>query len=204
MAELPPVPGSPFPAHTVVPFVLPPGLPPADPSAPKLGMTQEQIDAMVTFVSGFWPAFKKLWPVLLPAFVAIAALAGGAGRVTAPTVAPDTKPPVIVNVAPTPTPTPAPAPTPTPVKPAAHGTLTIYPVAGIDAKAAALALKDLAATIKVDGHVWPAGSVYPFKGKSIPLPCMALADSSGAVLDVAPFVQATAAADAAAMLKGTP
>ncbi len=48
--------------------VLPPGTPAADPLAPKREITQEQIDYLVNFISGYWPAFKTLWPVIVVVF----------------------------------------------------------------------------------------------------------------------------------------
>ncbi len=48
--------------------VLPPGTPPARDDAPKRGLTQEQIDYLVELVSGYWPAFRKLWPIIVIVF----------------------------------------------------------------------------------------------------------------------------------------
>lgn len=42
--------------------------------------------------------------------------------------------------------------------------------------------------IQVDPKIYPDGSVYPFNGKTIPLPCM-VQHSDGKVIDVQPFTK---------------
>lgn len=55
----------------------------------------------------------------------------------------------------------------------------------------------LSITSSIDPGEWPAGSKYGFGTRSIPMPCMALSDASGTVLDVQPW---TTAADVVAFV----
>lgn len=155
---------------------IPPGLPPADASKPKWALTQDQIDYLLEMVPSVWPAFKAYWPIIL--MIASGFGIGGAitGRVTAP--------------APTPSPIVAPA--------AAGNKIVVYATPAVDTKAI-LADASLAKVVSIDPVSYQPGSFYPFAGKQIPVPCAAIVNSAGAVLDVQPF---STAADLAQMAKG--
>lgn len=61
---------------------LPPGIPPADPNAPKRGLTQEQIDALAAGIFSIFPALKEYWPLILAVGSVIAGLGWFTGRTT--------------------------------------------------------------------------------------------------------------------------
>lgn len=67
--------------------------------------------------------------------------------------------------------------------------VTVYATTATDAGE----LAKLPAVVKVDSKVYDVGSTYPFGGKAVPLPCMALS-VDGQVVDVAPFTNAASVA----------
>ena len=67
---------------------VPPGLPKTDPNAPKWALTQDQIDFLVNTVTGYWPAFKTYWPVIVFLLATMGITGFGVGRGTTPTPTP--------------------------------------------------------------------------------------------------------------------
>lgn len=193
--EVPPIPG--VPASALLPVVETQlhtlaALPPGPEAQSKLAEILALIKAMLEnpAINALLPLGWKLY--VTAAIAGISLLLGGGilGRVTAPNVPAPIVAPVTPPVTP---PVDVPIPIPAPIKPPVvnPNKVVIYRTSPEPI--------GTSAGVFVDPKIYEAGSTYPFAGKSIPLPVMALIGPTGTVLDVQPFVNA---ADAAALLKG--
>ncbi len=166
-AALPPLPAK----------VMVPDLPPPEPHAQKLVITPEQVAALMKVAGDFFPSLAKFWPQITALVIAVAGIAGTLGWFVKPVTPPLPPPPGIVAPV---TPPVQPGPVAPPIVVPASNKVIVYGTTAIDQKG-------LPAGATVDEKLWPAGSVYPFGGKSIPLPVMVLQSNEGVVLDVAPY-----------------
>ncbi len=169
---------------------VPPGTPPAEPDAPKLGLTQEQIDVITNSL----PPWLKPWvPVILIVAPILFGSMGFLGSYFTGNVSKDAiylgakldeiskKMDMPLPSPATPVPTPIPAPTTAQVK-----VLLTSADADLGKSIADLHIK----TVTVDPTTYPAGSTYLFSGNSIPLPCMVVSQN-GVTTDVKTITVAT-------------
>lgn len=165
-------------------------MPPGPAAQVKISDILTLIVALLTnpAVEVLMPVGWKQWVAALVAALTLIASAFSTGRWVFP-VAPTIPPVVIVTPDVPPVgPVVPPVIVPPVVTPALKVILysTKETLANAQAIAGDSGLKKLA-SVTADATLFPAGSAYPFNGKSIPVPCMSLSDASGKVVDVAPF-----------------
>jgi hypothetical protein len=92
----------PIQATTLAPNpIVPPGIPPTDPTKPQWALTQDQITWLASEVVYFWPAVKQFWPIIVMVMAGLGVTGFSAGRYTAPASSPAAAvaptPPVTIN-----------------------------------------------------------------------------------------------------------
>lgn len=166
-------------------------LPPGPAAQSKVGDILALIVQLLTnpAVAGILPVGWKMWTAAAVAALTLIGSSFTAGRFTAPTVPVEVKPAPIVAPEVKPDVTPIIPPVPIVEPKAQLNKVVIYRTELLSR----LDLAKLPAKVFVDPKVYAEGSSYPWGGKSVPLPCMALIDNGGKVIDVAPFVNAEGA-----------
>jgi hypothetical protein len=164
-------------------------IPPDSPDAPlKQAEITSAILALANMAKPYIP--EKYQPLVS---ILVGMLLGGVGTYFMKPPPPPPPPiPIVVPADKSPVVGPGPvSPSPVVTPPSLATTkLILYTTAALDAKKVAADPMLVRFVVTVDAKTYQAGDVYPFGGKNIPLPCAAVLDNTGKVLEVIAFASA--------------